>query len=375
MAQSCAMTSKDYESSSPLLPFGIDRASRVDFSRQVADGLRASIKAGFFKPGDVLPSVQEMRKALGVSVRAPLAAIRMLVDEGLVASRRHVGCVVLGKNEMSWKGHVLIVYPNITPVFYKSVIEMRMSDRLMRAGYLTTRLMLGGGEQAGYDFSQLALVLKQPISFVFVIGDRPKVFDFLAKSKVPYVGMPHARRAAPGAVGVVHLFRHAADGELAAHCRARGVKTLIQVGSEGSRDFMHSATFRKAGVRLLTRTRSRKSDVRAGVGALVRAAHDAFADWRQGRRDEALFFIDDYIARGAFTAMLENGFRLGDDVRAGTISNLGIDLVYGKDVTRLEYAIAEEADEIASAVIAFLETGAFPAGVAFAPKFILGETL
>ena len=52
MAQSCAMTSKDYESSSPLLPFGIDRASRVDFSRQVADGLRASIKAGFFKPGD-----------------------------------------------------------------------------------------------------------------------------------------------------------------------------------------------------------------------------------------------------------------------------------------------------------------------------------
>ena len=367
--------SRSRETARPLLPFGVDKASRTDLPRQVADGLRTAIKTGFFKPGDVLPPVQEIRKALGVSVRAPLAAIRMLVDDGLVASRRHVGCVVLGKNEMSWRGHVLIVYPNVTPVFYKSVIEMRVSDRLLRAGYLTTRLMLGGGEQAGYDFSQLALVLKQPISFVFVIGDRPKVFDFLAKSKVPYVGMPHARRASPGAAGCVHFARHAADGELAAYCRARGVKTLVQVGSEGSLDFMRPAMFRKAGVRLLTRRLVYERDVRSGVGALVRAAHDAFSGWKPGRRDEALFFIDDYIARGAFTAMIENGFRLGEDVRAGTLSNLGIDIVYGKDVTRLETRPADDADRIAAAVIAFLETGAFPGGVTFAPKFIPGETL
>ena len=117
----------------PKLPFAIDRASRTDLSRQVTDGLRAAIRSGFFKPGDILPPVQAMRKALGVSVRAPLEAVRCLQDEGLVASRRHVGVIVLGSHEMSWKGHVLVIYPNVTPVFSKSVLEMRLSDRLLAA--------------------------------------------------------------------------------------------------------------------------------------------------------------------------------------------------------------------------------------------------
>ena len=93
------------------------------------------------------------------------------------------------------------------------------------------------------------------------------------------------------------------------------------------------------------------------------------------RYDKALFFIDDYIARGAFTAMLENGFRLGDDVRAGAISNLGIDLVYGKDVTRLEFDPCAVAERIAEAVVAYLETGVFPSGVTASYRFVPGETL
>ena len=361
--------------SETLLPFVVDKASRTDLPRQVADGLRAAIRTGFFKPGDILPTVQEMRRALGVSVRAPLDAIRRLADEGLVASRRHVGCVVLGRNEMSWKGHVLIIYPNVIPVFCKSVIEMGVSDRLLKKGFLVTRLMLGGSEKGGYDFSQLDFLLKQPISFVLVIGDRPKIFRHLARARIPYAGFVNTDRMPSGAVGAIHFNRHAVDAELAAHCRLRGVRTLVQVGTEYSGDFMDPEMFRKEKVRLETRKVKYAVDVRKGVGALVRATHGMFSAWRPGKRKEAFFFIDDYIARGAITALIENGIRIGEDVRVGALSNIGIDLVFARDITRLEFDARSYADKTFDAIISYLESGFFPEGVTAAPVFVPGETL
>ena len=225
------------------LPFEVDRASRTDLPRQVTDGLRAAIRSGFFKPGDILPPVQAMRKALGVSVRAPLEAVRRLQDEGLVASRRHVGVVVLGRNEMSWKGHVLVVYPNVTPVFYKTVLEMRLSDRLLDAGWLTTRIMLRGDEGKGYDLTQLSFALKQPLSLVFVLGDRPRLFKYLRASGIPFAGMPNGPGTIPGAVGGIRTDHHAADGEFAAYCASRGVATLTQYGLDASQSFLSAEAF------------------------------------------------------------------------------------------------------------------------------------
>lgn len=366
------MDSKDRQIS---LPFAVDRASRTDLPRQVTDGLRAAIKTGFFKSGDILPSVQELRKALGVSVRAPLEAIRCLADEGLVASRRHVGCVVLGRHEMSWKGHVLIIYPNITPVFYKSVIEMRVSDMLQRNGYLATRLMLGGGEKEGYDFSQLDLLLKQPTSFVLVLGDRPKIFRRLASAGVPYVGFMNTQRTTVGSVGYIHYDCHAADGELAECCLKRGVKTLVQVGAHKSLDFMDKAMFKRFGIRLETQKIVYRRNVEEGVGALVRASYKAFDGWKPEGEDRALFFIDDYIARGAMTAMIENGIRIGEDVLIGAHSNRGIDLVFGKDITRIEARPRTDAEKTFGAIHSYLNSGVFPEGVNAAPVFVQGETL
>ena len=358
-----------------ILPFAIDRASRADLPRQVTDGLRAAIKTGFFKPGDVLPPVQEMRKALGVSVRAPLEAIKRLADEGLVASRRHVGCVVLKRSEMSWKGHVLVIYPNAIPVFYKSKVDMGVSDRLLGDGYLVTRLILAGDEKRGYDFSQLDLILKQPISFALVLGDRAKIFNHLARAGVPYAGFVNTARLPAGAAGSIHFNRHAADAGLARHCRMRGIKTLVQVGSEYSGDFMDPELFWKERVRLETRKVKYAVDTRVGVGALVRAAHGMFASWHPKKRREAFFFIDDYIARGAITAMLENGVRIGEDVLVGAWSNVGIDLVYSKAVTRIEMDAAKDASRTAEAILRWLESGEFPAEVVAPSVFIAGDTL
>ena len=359
------------------LPFKVDRASRTDLPRQVTDGLRAAILSGFFKPGDILPPVQAMRKALGVSVRAPLEAIRRLQDEGLVASRRHVGVVVLGRNEMSWKGHVLVVYPNVTPVFYKTVLEMRLSDRLLDAGWLTTRIMLRGSEAKGYDLTQLAFALKQPLSFVFVLGDRPRLFKYLRASGIPFAGMPNGPEPVPGAVGGIRTDHHAADGDFAGYCASRGVAALTQFGSPSSTAFLPQDLFVEKGIDLSTRLipAAAPDNPCGGATALVRSAHSAFAEWRPRHAGEAVFFADDYFARGAITAMLENGLRLGEDVRVAARTNVGIDLVYGRDVTRLEVDAARDADAAATAILGFLATGNFAEGVSLVPRLVPGETL
>lgn len=71
------------------LPFSIDRSSRIKLPHQVADGLRAAVQSGFWKPGDRLPSSRELKTALGVSVRAPMEALQVLAEEeGLITMRK-----------------------------------------------------------------------------------------------------------------------------------------------------------------------------------------------------------------------------------------------------------------------------------------------
>jgi len=108
---------------------------------------------------------------------------------------------------------------------------------------------------------------------------------------------------------------------------------------------------------------------------MVRAAHCMFASWRPKKRREAFFFIDDYIARGAMTAMLENGLRIGEDVLVGALSNVGIDLVYSKDVTRIEMDASKDASCTAEAILRWLDFGTFPSEVVAPSVFVAGETL
>lgn len=58
---------------------------------QVADALREQIREGQIRPGGLLPSVEELRKAWGVSHRTARAAIDQLRAEGLVVSYQGVG--------------------------------------------------------------------------------------------------------------------------------------------------------------------------------------------------------------------------------------------------------------------------------------------
>lgn len=67
-------------------------------SRQLADGLRAEIRAGTYAPGGKLPSYRQLRDAHHVALNTAQAAIRLLAAEGLVEIRPASGAFVRDRN-------------------------------------------------------------------------------------------------------------------------------------------------------------------------------------------------------------------------------------------------------------------------------------
>jgi DNA-binding transcriptional regulator YhcF (GntR family) len=73
----------------------IDLASTLPASEQIVRGLRATLLAGRFRPGDQLPSVRQLALDLGVHHNTVAGAYRQLAEEGWLELRRGHGATVI----------------------------------------------------------------------------------------------------------------------------------------------------------------------------------------------------------------------------------------------------------------------------------------
>ncbi|MGA2076888.1 MAG: GntR family transcriptional regulator [Terriglobia bacterium] len=73
----------------------IDLASDLPASEQIVRGLRATLLAGQFRPGDQLPSVRQLALDLGVHHNTVAGAYRQLAEEGWLDLRRGRGATVI----------------------------------------------------------------------------------------------------------------------------------------------------------------------------------------------------------------------------------------------------------------------------------------
>jgi GntR family transcriptional regulator len=73
----------------------IDLASPLPASEQIVRGLRATLLAGHFQPGDQLPSVRQLAVDLGVHHNTVAGAYRQLAEEGWLELRRGRGATVI----------------------------------------------------------------------------------------------------------------------------------------------------------------------------------------------------------------------------------------------------------------------------------------
>lgn len=72
----------------------LDRRSKTPLQRQLYEGLRAAILAGWLKPGDKLPSSRALALELELGRNTVIAALEHLVAEGYVESRPGAGHAV-----------------------------------------------------------------------------------------------------------------------------------------------------------------------------------------------------------------------------------------------------------------------------------------
>ena len=365
-------------------PFEIDRRFAGSVETQFTDALRAAIVSGRYKPGDVLPSIVEFSRGLGVSIRAPQAALKALAREGLVCPRRRTGTIVAGPRDAAFRGNVLLVNANRHPVYYDSFIEARAADALAAAGYIATHVVTplrhkgarGDPESETYDIRQLRLALRQSTSFALVFGSRRQIVSTVAKTSVPFAvvggGSPPD---APGCVAFASSGLESVLPDIVARLGRIRPRRLLQVAIRGAELLDGNALAPACGVVenlvLWPETRGEplgEDFVRAGFDAVrQRLAH-------AGEAPDAYLFTDDYPARGALTALLAAGVRTGRDVFLMTLAHKGLAPVHPDPVDLLLHDPAQDAESVAAAALDFLETGkrpgAFPLPVRLVRDFV-----
>lgn len=360
------------------IPFSVNRNDTRSLVDQVADGLRSAIVSGFYGAGDRMPSYRSLAPELGVSQIVTKEALRRIAAEGFVEARPRLGSVVRDRAAKQWLGRVLFVYADYDVGYFQTILAEELCERLTEAGWLFSRIAVHarGGSSGRPDFALLDAALASSVDLAIVLFDKPAICRHLAAKGVPYAAVSQRKSLPGGSVGLTHFDSNAAMPEFAASCRAAGIRKAVQIGY--AKNMCDAAPLlRNAGIAVTTDKLSiayTRGDFavieNAGRLAAARLIKSGALD-----RDTLLFCTDDYLARGAITAMFAAGLNAPEDIRFATWSNCGLGPVYLRELSRMEMDPAEAGKTVTDAALEYLRSGHYPEGTAVSPKWIAGRTL
>ena len=360
------------------VPFKIDRHDDRTLVRQVVDGLRQAIVGGYYAPGDTLPPYAKLAPILGVSRIVTLTALRRLTAEGLVESRPRIGTVVRDFAAKRWRGHVVFVQPDFNIGYFQTMLVETLRAHLNEEGYLFTRASVDYGAVEGDSgFALLDAALLRSVDLAVVLYDVPRVARHLAELGVPYMVVGEGKRIDIGAaVGLTRIDYSSAVSGFVSSCLTARIRHVMQIGFDLQ---MCDAApqLRAAGIDAIS-IRWSPANHPATLFDVEEAGRVGFTRLLESGtppRDTALFFADDYLARGALTAMANAGLRAPEDIRFVTWANTGLGPAYVRDLSRMEINPRECGAIAAAAAIKYLNTGRYPKGTLVGPRWVAGQTL
>ena len=354
------------------VPFRLDRAVSANLADQLADGLRSAIVSGYYRKGDVLPTIVELARALGTSVQVPRTAIATLAAENLVNPRRGVGCVVVGRRQLVWKGRILGIVPaEREGAYHTTALFGEMRRTLAAAGYLFEVATLDHRPAGSIDCGPLDLALQRNLDFAFPLFCPPTVLRRIERASIPYA----AKETDSG----VEL-PSPAIGDMApfvAQCRAAGVERVLVAGFGPKRPFdAFCARFSEAGLRVEPRL-VRCSHSPGYLERLERLGMELSLERFSKPREtwpQLVFWADDFLAMGGLVGLLRLGIAAPRDVFVATIANRGLVPVYPADLTRFEFDPAATGRAAAAEILRRL-AGEPPRPVPEVVHYVAGETL
>ena len=359
------------------VPFCVGKSTSVSLARQIADGIRSAIESGYYKAGQVLPTRKEFARALGVSERAPREAVAMLASEGLVYTRRCLGCVVSKPGERQWLGRVLLVLGDYDLGYYHAALFEAFSRRMTDAGYMVTRLVCPARDGRKFDAMPLRGALRQSFDVVISLQTDKRVVGLLEKSGLRYLVFSAKRPDSANGEESISIGIDEALKAIVEQCEKRDIKTIVQVGIRGVKAIQDLRNHvLHTGISLVSWDLTIPHE-RTGIENITFGAMQAFMKrLAQGRKwlPDLFFFRDDYIAVGALTALLQAGVRVPEDVRVVTVSNRGNCPVFPKSLARIELDPEQNGIVYAERVLRILSPTLFKRSCSIAYSYLPGET-
>jgi DNA-binding LacI/PurR family transcriptional regulator len=358
------------------LPFKIRREDGASLTDQFASGLRYAIHSGSLHSGDALPTLTEMAAQTGVSAIVVRHAVKSLANEGLLHVRHGCGITVNGLGGQGWRASVLGLHWSTPTMYYQSVLSSVVTERLNAANVLFEATYIGWKEESK-GFPKVQAQLAHAFSLAVVRGSTGGIEKLLSHRGIPFIHFTSSDPS-PRAVRAIHVHQTAVFSEVRDHCLPCGVRKVLLVclRGESAQDSELRNLLTDAGMRC------RVLNVQDAIGlenpeCVERGAFSAIDIWLQRERQlpDLIWFGDDFVARGALTALTARGVRIPEDVQMITWANKGFVPVSTKPLTRVEMEPVRYGEAIAACVLEQLEGKPWDGKpIELAPVFIEGAT-
>ena len=355
----------------------LDNASPDALSDQLAAAIRRKIALGELKPGDRLPSVREMARICGTSVRVPLTALDVLTGEGAVVSRPRLGTIVLGQKRKMWRGRVLVLRNCVCPDYTGMVLREEIAVALARASWRVEFVSVPHAKgRKTPDMNAVTRDLAEDIDFAICCFGSEKAIRALEEKGVKYAVLDGSLSRGPNNVVNVIWAYDSAVREFAADCVRKGVERVFAVSFDvmsvqrmGMSRAMADAGIALDAVSVTPSLLSSRLESFRECG--YRAVRERLAD---DTRPEVVFFADDYLAVGGMWALAEAGLRVPEDVKVVTVANRNNVPFFPKALTRMEWDQSANGARISRAILKFLRDGVERGNMFLSPGYFCGET-
>ena len=356
------------------LRFSVDRKSGRPFVRQLMDAIREAIECGYYRDGDVLPSLDDLSESAGVSIIVPREAISRLSEEGLVIPRRGVGSLVNVPTRKTPLGHVVVVTSEISDNFTVATVSGILRRELVKSGYMVSQVSVVGGPGVKPDFSQLDAILLGPASLVVLLTSRWEIAKHVGKTAVPMVVVESESFDGPSVIGRLRAEKCPIE-DFVAHCVRAHVKSVVEVTFDRKCPMVVGA-LRAAGLSAREWHFVPCKNENPGYSAVEKRMFDAiYSLCASGKKlPDVFFFDDDIAARGALTAFLAAGVRIPDDARFAAITAYGRQPVFRLPLTRIEFHPERCGQNCAAYLLDLLRGDANAVCPLASAKYVIGGT-
>ena len=362
------------------IPFEIDKASGKGLVELTVAGIRRAILDGAYAVDEVLPTQDEMAKALGVSIRVTREALAKLAEEGLVSARGRRGTVVLPLKTRKWKGRIVYLHSPYVGSYHFARFGETLAAELTAAGWLFSSVAVPLPTDAT-DKSVDAFVAAhcRDADLILVRGCTDYAAPAVDACSVPWVALVEGNTAVDfkNCKGLAPSMMMHAVPEFVLHCRQSGVKRIVAMNLRPRPDLEEGLSRANIAYEswivkpydLLTL----ESYPQSAMEAMLKR-YGASGTSHHAELPDLFIFTDDYLAPGALVALLALGIRVPQDVRVATLSNKGHTPMFPVSLTRSEIDPVRCGEAAARCVLSYLTEGCLPDDVIVNYDYIKGES-